>query len=130
MTDSFESTDITMESSLPDSLTSTPLAPVAFVGLDVPNEAKATGRHTAIWQAFTAERSPDRVPLKVRTLLIISFTFVLKFCMRCSLFLYSLIACMYLVYSINRARISSNETKKDILRMVYPERNTKNQLDG
>ena len=129
MTDSFESTDITMESSLPDSLTSTPLAPVAFVGLDVPNEAKATGRHTAIWQAFTAERSPDRVPLKVRTLLINNIWCSPSF-MRCSLFLYSLISCMYLVYSINRARISSNETKKDILRMVYPERNTKNQLDG
>ena len=77
MTDSFESTDITMESSLPDSLTSTPLAPVAFVGLDVPNEAKATGRHTAIWQAFTAERSPDRVPLKVRTLLINNIFYIL-----------------------------------------------------
>ena len=109
MTDSFESTDITMESSLPDSLTSTPLAPVAFVGLDVPNEAKATGRHTAIWQAFTAERSPDRVPLKVRTLLI---NIIFYICSQIfSLFLYSLIACMYLVYSINRARISSNETK-------------------
>ena len=127
MTDSFESTDITMESSLPDSLTSTPLAPVAFVGLDVPNEAKATGRHTAIWQAFTAERSPDRVPLKVRSMLIKN---IFTICCECSLFLYSLTACVYLVYSINRARISSNETKKDILRMVYPERNTKNQLDG
>ena len=51
-----------MESSLPESLTSTPLAPVAFVGLDAP-----TGRHASIWQAFTAERSPDRVPLKVRS---------------------------------------------------------------
>ena len=54
-----------MESSLPESLTSTPLAPVAFVGLDVPNSNKTSGRHTKIWHAFTAERSPDRVPLKV-----------------------------------------------------------------
>ena len=54
-----------MESSLPESLTSTPLAPVAFVGLDIPNITKTSGRHTTIWHAFTAERSPDRVPLKV-----------------------------------------------------------------
>ena len=54
-----------MESSLPESLTSTPLAPVAFVGLDIPNTTKTSGRHTTIWHAFTAERSPDRVPLKV-----------------------------------------------------------------
>ena len=54
-----------MESSLPEALTSTPLAPVAFVGLDVPNGTKTAGRHSAIWHAFTAERSPDRVPLKV-----------------------------------------------------------------
>ena len=56
-----------MEPSLPTSLTSTPLAPVAFVGLDVANTAGTGGddRHVAIWHAFTAERSPDRVPLKV-----------------------------------------------------------------
>ena len=56
-----------MESSLPSALTSTPLAPVAFVGLDVPNTGTngGGGRHVAIWHAFTAERSPDRVPLKV-----------------------------------------------------------------
>ena len=58
-------TNVNMESSLPDSLTSTPLAPVAFVGLDVPSASKTTGRHYAIWQAFTTDRSPDRVPLKV-----------------------------------------------------------------
>ena len=62
-----------MESSLPEALTSTPLAPVAFVGLDVPNGTKTAGRHSAIWHAFTAERSPDRVPLKV------SYTFCCGF---------------------------------------------------
>ena len=56
-----------MESSLPISLISTPLAPVAFVGLDLQNGSKVTDRHSAIWQAFTSERSPDRVPLKVRS---------------------------------------------------------------
>ena len=57
-----------METSLPTELTSTPLAPIAFIGLDVPSTSDgdgAEGRHSAIWKAFAVNRSQDRVPLKV-----------------------------------------------------------------
>jgi len=52
-----------MDFVVPDCVRRTPLAPVALVGLDF-NPSTDQGRHAGLWKALTAERSPDRVPLR------------------------------------------------------------------
>ncbi len=51
-----------MDLLLPPELTCTPLALVAFVGLDL----EASKQHSDLWQRFSSNRGHDRVPLRVR----------------------------------------------------------------
>ena len=52
-----------MEFSVPECVRVTPLAPIALLGLDY-NPETGQGSHGDIGRAFSAERSPDRLPLR------------------------------------------------------------------